>query len=304
MSSRVNQPLLDADEVAALAANASLLVPNASHREVHDHHAGDWPSAWLGRGLDFEEARPYAPGDDLRDMDWRTTARLGRPFIKTYREERQPVLHLVVDRCPGMRFGTRKRLKVTQAARVALLMGFSAMERNIAVGVTLWAEADTVLSARHGRTGLLEAAVAIIAPCPPQSPAPGEAMQDLIRLQSLGTELPRGSRLLLLSDFAWLAPLHELTLAHLAERLDLLAISITDPVEHALPNVGLTRFTDMAQSQTRWIDTSNPSARAEHARGFAARHARMCEMFARCGVHHLTLSSDRDDLPTVLHGHG
>jgi uncharacterized protein (DUF58 family) len=105
-------------------------------REVHDHHAGDWASRWLGRGLDFEESRLYSAGDDIRDMDWRTTARTGRAHLKIYREERQPLVHLVVDRGATMRFGTRRRLKVAQAARVAAVLAFATADRNGVIGAT------------------------------------------------------------------------------------------------------------------------------------------------------------------------
>ncbi|MDP3123406.1 MAG: DUF58 domain-containing protein, partial [Thiobacillus sp.] len=104
----VHAPLIAAADMAGLAAQASLLATQPM-REVHDHHAGDWASRWLGRGLDFEESRLYSAGDDIRDMDWRTTARTGRPHLKIYREERQPAVHLVVDRGATMRFGTRHR---------------------------------------------------------------------------------------------------------------------------------------------------------------------------------------------------
>ncbi|MCL5059393.1 MAG: DUF58 domain-containing protein [Candidatus Thermoplasmatota archaeon] len=158
----VHAPLIAAADMAGLAAQASLLA-TLPVREVHDHHAGDWASRWLGRGLDFEESRPYSPGDDIRDMDWRTTARTGRAHLKIYREERQPLVHLVVDRGATMRFGTRRRLKVAQAARVAAVLAFATAGRNGVIGATLWNAQDETLPARHGRLaalGLIEQAAA------------------------------------------------------------------------------------------------------------------------------------------------
>ncbi|MDP2787043.1 MAG: DUF58 domain-containing protein [Pseudomonadota bacterium] len=308
-------PLLSAAEIATLAAQAAHLARAASRREVHDHHAGDWPSAWLGRGLDFEEARPYVPGDDLRDMDWRTTARLGHPFVKIYREERQPVLHLALDRGPSMRFGTRRRLKVAQAARVAALAAFAAAERNIAVGATLWDSTtprttprtkprrDRSLPPSHGRAGILELIGAFAAPCPPLPTEAGEALHDGDRLHRLAAELPRGTRLLLVSDFAWLDASHAATLAHLAERADLLAIRISDPAEIELPDVGLARFQSIDDGNVRWLDTGSAAARASHAAAFAARRANTDALFTRAGVRCLDLGSEIDDLIPVLHGH-
>lgn len=353
-----NAPLLTAGELAELAAQAAHLARASSRREVHDHHAGDWPSAWLGRGLDFEEARPYTPGDDLRDMDWRTTARLGHPFVKIYREERQPVLHLALDRGPAMRFGTRRRLKAAQAARVAALAAFAAAERNIAVGATLWDGRDIDLPPRHARAGILELVGHFAAPCPPQYPplpprgrgrgegttshsagrapsppsptarptagiappagsgggkpvsrnsayAPGGegglAFTD--RLHHLAADLPRGTRLLLISDFAWLDDSHAVPLAHLAERADLLAVRVSDPAERSLPDVGLARFLDIHAGKTRWLDTGSAAARAGHAAAFAERRARADALFARAGVACLDLGSEVDDLIPVLRSH-
>jgi len=302
--SLVEQPLLAADEIAALAAQAALLAQAGVRREVHDHHAGDWPSAWLGRGLDFEEARPYAPGDDVRDMDWRTTARLGTPFIKTYREERQPLLHIVLDRGPSMRFGTRRRLKVTQAARLALLAGFAASTNNVAVGLTLWDGTDRTLSARHGRSGWLEAVQAIVEPCAPQAAERGEAQHEASRLQTLRAELPRGSRLLLLSDFAWRSPLHDRVLASLGEHCDVLAVTISDAAERELPDVGLACFADPAGGPARWLDTHRADVRAAHALAFATRQGELEASLLRCGLRTLRLGAEVDDLLAELDGHG
>jgi uncharacterized protein (DUF58 family) len=301
--SLIDTPLLTVDDIAELAVQASKLARLPARRDVHDHHAGDWPSTWLGRGLDFEEARQYSPGDDIRDMDWRTTARLGHPFIKTYREERQPVLHVVVDRGPSMRFGTRRHLKVAQAARVAALAAFAATERNVAVGATLWDTRDLTLPPRHGRSGVVELVEAAAAPCPPLPAEAAEAVRETDRLHRLAEELPRGTRLLMISDFVWLTAAHEMPLAYLAERTDLVAVRISDPAERELPDVGLARFQDMTSSDIRWLDTGTASARSAHAAVFAAQRAQIDAIFSRAGVRWLDIGSEADDLLLPLQGY-
>ena len=298
----VEAPLLSSEDIAELAVQAAGLARAPARREVHDHHAGDWPSAWLGRGLDFEEARPYAPGDDIRDMDWRTTARLGQPFVKTYREERQPVLHVVVDRGPSMRFGTRRHLKVAQAARVAALAAFAAAERNVAVGATLWDVHDLSLSPRHGRSGIVELVQAVAAPCPPLPAETAEAVHEADRLHRLAEDLPRGAKLLLVSDFVWLTAAHEMPLAHLAECTDLMAVRISDPAERELPDVGLARFQDMNSSDIRWLDTGTAAARRAHAAEFAKQRAEIDSCLHRAGVTWLDIGSEVDDLIQLLQG--
>jgi len=293
-------PLIAASDLAALAAQASLLTAQPL-REVHDHHAGDWASRWLGRGLDFDESRQYSPGDDIRDMDWRTTARTGRAHLKIYREERQPLLHLVVDRGATMRFGTRRRLKVAQAARVAAVLAFAAVGHGGVIGATLWNDQDETLPASHGRLAALGLIGQAAAPCPPLAdPAPTDALQHADRLAALEASLPRGARLVLISDFAWLGDAHETLLARLAERFDVAAMQIVDPAERALPEMGMACFHDMASGQRVWLDTARASLRSDVHNAFTQHLATQAARLARAGVRHLQLDSEADDLVAVL----
>lgn len=299
----VSAPLIAAADIAGLAAQAGLLA-RLPPREVHDHHAGDWASRWLGRGLDFEESRLYSPGDDIRDMDWRTTARTGRPHLKIYREERQPTVHLVVDRGATMRFGTRKRLKVAQAARVAAVLAFAASAQNGVIGATLWDRDDTLLPALHGRLAALALIEQAAAPCPPLSdPAATDSLRQADRLAVLEASLPRGARLVLISDFTWLAAGHLSMLASLAARFDVRAIQIVDAAERALPDMGLVRFHDMASRQDVWLDTAQASVRRDCQAAFAQRLDAQAAQLARAGVQHLRVAGEADDLVALL-AHG
>jgi len=299
----VHAPLIAVADIAALAAQASLLA-TLPVREVHNHHAGDWASRWLGRGLDFEESRPYSAGDDIRDMDWRTTARTGRPHLKIYREERQPLVHLVVDRGATMRFGTRRRLKVAQAARVAALLAFAATDHNGVIGATLWDAQDQVVPPRHGRLAALALIELAAAPCPPLTdPTSTEPLHHADRLTALEAGLPRGARLALISDFSWLTTAHEPLLARLAARFEVWAIQIVDAAEHALPDLGLARFHDMASGQGVWLDTAQASVRSACQAALACRLDIQAASLARAGVRHLLVGSEADDLVALL-AHG
>ena len=296
-------PLITAPEIAGLAVQAGLLA-HSPVPQVHDHHAGDWASRWLGRGLDFEESRPYSPGDDIRDMDWRTTARTGRPHLKIYREERQPTVHLVVDRGATMRFGTRRRLKVAQAARVAAVLAFAVAGHNGVIGATFWDAQDETLPARHGRLAALGLIEQAAAPCPPLDRfALTDSLRYADRLAALEVDLPRGARLVLIGDLAWLTDAHERQLARLAARFDLWAIQIIDPVERALPEMGEACFHDMASGERAWLDTSNTVARAAADAALAARLAIQAARLARVGARHQPVASEADDLAALLvHG--
>lgn len=299
----LHAPLIAAADMAGLAAQASLLATEPL-REVHDHHAGDWASRWLGRGLDFEESRLYSAGDDIRDMDWRTTARTGRPHLKIYREERQPTVHLVIDRGATMRFGTRRRLKVAQAARVAAVLSFATAGHNGVIGATLWDRHDQDLPPRHGRLAALALIEQAAAPCPPLvDPATTEPLHHADRLAALEASLPRGAQLVLISDFSWLTDAHESQLARLAARFEVRAIQIIDAAERMLPDLGLVRFHDMASGQGVWLDTAQASVRDACQSAWAQRLDAQAARFARAGVRHLWVGSEADDLVApLIHG--
>jgi uncharacterized protein (DUF58 family) len=297
----VAAPLLDAAEITLLAAQAQHLARTPCRRPVQTARAGDTPSAWLGRGLDFEESRPYAAGDDVRGMDWRTSARLNRPYVKTWREERQPLLHLVLDRGPAMRFGTRRRLKAAQAVRAATLAAFAAAARQHAVGASLWDSPDGSIPARLGRGPALMLAQRMAAPCPPPG-ADDSTTAAPARLSRLAAQLPRGARLLLLSDFSWLNEACLPPLGQLAARASLSALWISDPVEHQLPNIGLARFQETPGGRIRWLDTTGSAARADCAARLDAGRARRHALLRRAGVTWFELSTTDDDLGALLHG--
>jgi uncharacterized protein (DUF58 family) len=317
----VHDPLLSPADIADLAARAAAAPLHLPRHEVHDRTAGDWPSPRLGRGLDFEEARPYATGDDVRAMDWRSTARLGHPYVKVYREERQPTWQLVLDRSPTMRFGTRRRLKVTQAARAALWLAFQGAQQQAAVGATLWDTEDISLPARLGRAARDTLIARLNAPCPPQAggkagpddaaaaAAPAAAHAPItettrLRLLALATRLPRGSRIWLLSDMAWLRALHVDALARLADHAVLHVVRVFDPSERSLPAMGRVRMLDIASGTTRWVET----ARRTDREAFAVAQARQLDQqnnwLRAAGITALDMDSSRDDVDALLAAHG
>ncbi len=237
-------------------------------------------------------------------MDWRTTARTGRPHLKIYREERQPLVHLVVDRGATMRFGTRRRLKVVQAARVAAVLAFATSGHNGAIGATLWNATDQTLPARHGRLAALALIEQAAAPSPPLTdPAPTDALLLADRLAALEASLPRGARLVLISDFAWLADAHEAQLARLAARFDVRAIQIVDVAERVLPEMGAACFHDMASGQRVWLDTAQDAVRRAANAALVRRLSTQAARLVRAGVRHQQVASEADDLvPLLIHG--
>ena len=297
------QPLLTPEEIVSLMEQADALRQARMHgREVFLRHPGDARSAHLGRGLDFEEVRAYQAGDDIRAMDWRTTARTGKPYLKIYREEHHPALHIVVDRGASMRFGTQRQLKVTQAARVAILAAVLESSAYACVGATLLDTQSHVMPCLTRQAGILQLAQACARPCPP---LPRETdvgrEQWLNTLRRLATTLPNGSRLLLLSDFHWLLPEAEPLLAHLALHHDLAAIHISDPAEQQLPALGRMQFYDLAQPGLRWVDTGNRRVRESFAQAAAQQHKNISALLTQLDIDCFSLST-RDDAMDLFLG--
>jgi len=299
--------LLTPHEIAQLIEQARALTRRREQQQdVHQRHPGDSRSVHLGRGLDFEESRPYQPGDDIRDMDWRTTARIGKPYLKTYREEHHPMLHLVVDRGASMRFGTRVRLKATQAARVTALLAIASSRDCACIGGTVVEETAVPLLCQPGDAGALALSEAAAAPCPPLTSRGETAATWSILLPRLIVEIPRGSRLIFVSDLHWLREEHASALNLLASRQELAVCEIFDPAETALPDVGLARFRDTASGATRWIDTASARVRAAFQREAEARRQARALLLRRAGIAHIAVRSDEDALARIaewsLHG--
>lgn len=295
-------PLLTPEEIVALIEQADALRRSRTHgREVFLRHPGDARSAHLGRGLDFEEVRAYQAGDDIRAMDWRTTARTGKPYLKIYREEHHPALHIVVDRGASMRFGTQRQLKVTQAARVAIVAAVLESSAHACVGAGLIDSEFQVLPCLNKQAGILQLAQACARPCPPLSQSTQDIRAQWLQgLRRTVTSLPNGSRVLLLSDFQWLFPQARLLLAHLAMHHDLAAIQISDPAEQQLPALGRMPFYDLAQSQVRWIDTGNRVVREHFAQAASQQHADLMNMLTQLDIDCYSLSTRDDTMDLFL----
>jgi len=232
-------------DVAALAA----LEPQARdfrlgpRQPVHSLLAGRHASRVRGRGLDFEELRPYLPGDDIRAMDWRVTARTGRPHMRVYTEEKDRPVQLVVDQRMNMFFGTRRALKAVAAAEIAALVAWRCLAEGDRVGGLVFGDEEmTQLRPRRSRDAVLrllgEVARHNGALQADRPGVPAAAAQLDAALRRLASTAPHDQLLVLVSDFAGLgAGTRELVL-RLAARNDVLAILVHDPFLSELPASG------------------------------------------------------------------
>lgn len=286
----IDGPLLTEQEIAELLA-----VPRAravaARRAPGAGRPGERLSPRHGSGTDFAEPRAYQAGDDPRRIDWRATARSGTPLVRTYHAEFSRPLCLVIDRRAGMRFGTRVRLKVTQAVRVGLtLAGREMRTGGELAAVLLDARCQWLPPARGGRAlrRLIDAAVA---PCPPRPGGSDEPGWDRI-LAGLRGRLAQGGELVILSDFAGLRAQDEAALRAVGRHFDCRAIRITDPIERGvMPRVSLCLHWD---GDSATVDGADPAS----VTTFSSRHrdweAFLSDMFRRAGIPLETLSVDAE----------
>ena len=218
---------------------------------VNDIMAGEYESAFRGRGMEFEEVREYQPGDDVRTIDWNVTARMGRPYIKLYREERELIVMLLVDISASGQFGTMKKLKKDVAAEVAALLAYTAIRNNDKVGLILFSDhvekyVPPKKARGHGWRVIRE-----ILSFEPR----GRGTDVAQALDYLGRVVRKRCICFLLSDF--LASGFEKPLRLSNKRHDMVAVPISDPREFELPRVGFIELEDAETGEELMLDTND-----------------------------------------------
>lgn len=260
--------------------------------------AGGRHSRFRGRGIDFQESREYQPGDDIRSIDWRVTARSGKPHTKVYTEERDRPVHLLLDANPSMFFGTRTAFKSVLAARLAALLGWATIQRGDRIGALLFnAEHHLELPAAGGRRGMMRLLRALLdwyRPIVAAGPSAGGLAGALQRLRRTGRP---GGLIVMISDFYILEDELATQLAGLRRHQDLLACRIADPLELAPPPPGRYAISDGVRTLT--LDMDSAAWRERYQRHCAAGQQNLTTLLARYAVPLITLTT-RDDPVTVL----
>jgi len=257
-----------------------------ANRTVDDLFAGQYKSVFRGRGMEFDEVREYQPGDDIRAIDWNVTARSNVPFVKRFVEERELTVVFVVDVSASGAFGSVDRSKLDTVVEVAASLMFSALKNNDKVGLLTFCD-DVVnyLPPRKGRSNVLHLIRELVAVEPIARPTDlGAALNYLNRVQK------RRAVVFLLSDF--LAPAAKKALAVSNRRHDLVAVTISDPREHVLPDVGFITMLDPETGQQVEVDTRHPEVRRLFAPRSEKRRADTSGLLAKCGVDELPIRTD------------
>ena len=260
----------------------------------HQIFAGEYHSAFKGRGMAFSEVREYQWGDDVRSMDWNVTARLRAPYVKVYEEERELTVVLLVDVSRSGLFGTAVQTKRERIAEIAAVLSFSAILNNDKVGALFFSDrVEKFIPPGKGRSHLLH------------------IIREMLELQPVsdGTDIGAALKFLtnaikkkctafLLSDMldadAQGNPRYEEALKVAVNRHDLSVIKVHDPRERSLPAVGLVHIKDSETGRGAWVDTDSRKVRVAYERWFADLSEREASLFNKYQVDHVDISTDAD----------
>lgn len=257
-------------------------------KAVNDVLAGEYHSVFKGRGMEFDEVREYVPGDEIRTIDWNVTARAGHPYVKRYVEERELTVLFLVDLSASGAFGSREKLKNEVAAELCALLSFSAIKNNDKVGLIIFTDViELYIPPNKGVSHVLRLIRDLLHFKPRQS------QTDIAgALDYLGHISHRRAVVFLVSDF--LAEGFDKPLRILSKRHDLIAISIADPRETAMPNVGLIELEDAETGEQVILDTGSPSVRKQYERLGRRRQGSLREMFRSMGIDQINVVTGRD----------
>lgn len=260
---------------------------------VNDILAGQYHSVFKGQGMEFQEVREYVPGDDVRLIDWNVTARTGDPHIKLLVEERELTVMLLVDMSGSGRFGSVNRFKNELAAELCAVLAFSAIKNNDKVGLIIFTDnVELYVPPAKGRKHVLRVIREVL----------------FFEPKGTGTNIPEALHFLngvtrrravafLVSDF--MAEDYETALRIANRRHDLVAVTVTDPREEFLPDVGLINVRDAESGKINLVDTSDTALREEYAKEARRRAAKRDRLFRRNGVDAIHVRTDRSYISEI-----
>ncbi|MBO6095855.1 MAG: DUF58 domain-containing protein [Bacteroidales bacterium] len=260
----------------------------------HQIFAGEYHSAFKGRGMAFSEVREYQYGDDVRNMDWNVTARMSAPYVKVFEEERELTVVLLVDISRSGLFGTQGKTKREQIAEIAATLAFSAILNNDKVGCILFSDrVEKFISPGKGRTHFLHIIREILEWEPQHDGTDiGEA------LRYLTNAIKKKCTAFVLSDMLDVqadgTPRYEEALKVAVNRHDVSVIRVSDPREQSIPNIGLVHAKDAETGASRWINTGSRSVRDAYARWFQTSTALADRLFLKYQVDHVDIATHED----------
>jgi len=266
----------------------------------HQIFAGEYHSAFKGRGMAFSEVREYQYGDDVRNMDWNVTARMSAPYVKVFEEERELTVVLLIDISRSGLFGTVGETKRELVAEIAATLAFSAMLNNDKVGALFFSDTvEKFIPPKKGRSHLLHIIREILEYTPEHDGTDiGEA------LRYLTNAIKRRCTAFVLSDMLDVdgngAPRYEEALKVAVNRHDISVIRVYDPRERTIPDVGLVHVKDSETGRGAWVNTSSRSTRAAYEQWFRTASESAAKLFNRYQVDSVDTATDEDYVKNLI----
>ena len=260
----------------------------------HQIFAGEYHSAFKGKGMAFSEVRAYRYGDDVRNIDWNVTARLRDPYVKVFEEERELTVMLLVDVSGSRRFGTDLLTKQNVMTELAAILAFSAIQNNDKIGVILFSDrVERFIPPKKGRKHILRIIWELMSFQPESSRTDiGQA------LRFLTNAIKKRCTAFLLSDFVDFSsegePRFVDPLRIASNKHDLVGVRVYDPREETLPDVGLIRLGDAETGDVRWIDSSSQRVREAYAELAEQRQVALQKLFSRSRVDWVSVATTED----------
>ena len=260
----------------------------------HQIFAGEYHSAFKGRGMAFSEVREYQYGDDVRNMDWNVTARLRSPYVKVFEEERELTVVLLVDVSRSRLFGTAGKSRRDMLAEIAAVLSFSAIINNDKVGALFFSEkVEKFIPPKKGRSHLLHIIREIIEF---QPTVDGTDISEALRY--LTNAIKKKCTAFLLSDMIDVnadgSPRYEDALKVAVNRHDLSVIEVYDPRERSIPDIGLVNIKDSETGQTAWVNTSDKKMRLAYEEWFRNMEQNSSKLFMKYNIDKVSISVDDD----------
>ena len=257
--------------------------------------AGEYHSSFKGQGMVFSEVREYQYGDAIRNIDWNVTAKLNKPYVKIFEEERELTVMLLVDMSGSQDLGSRVRLKREMITEIAATLSFSAILNNDKIGMLIFSDkVEKLILPQKGRKHILR------------------IIRELLEFEpeNKGTDIPatlayftnmikRRCTAFILSDFNDKHNLQD-ALSIAKHKHDVVAIRIYDKLEASLPDIGLIRVSDAETNEEKWIDTGNKATREAFATNYITRMKELDDTFAKSGVDHVSIPCDEDYVKPLI----
>ena len=265
-----------------------------TRRLVNEAFVGEYHSVFKGRGMEFDEVREYQPGDEIRTIDWNVTARMGHPFIKRYVEERELTVMLLVDVSASGNFGSIKHLKNEVATEICAILALSAIKNNDKVGMIMFTDKiEKFIPPKKGPKHVLRVIRELLCAQPT-----GKGTNISVALEYLNKITHRRTISFIVSDFIANDYAHALRIAN--KKHDMITITIVDPREQELPNVGFIELRDAESDEILLLDTADSLARKEFGALNNRRRQEQSRLFRSMGVDEILINTNRHHVEPIV----